>query len=70
MAIILAALAPAVGLVGNGKIWGNVDLELATKNTLNFLTFCGRVEVPVTSNSKPSSATISWSKSQIAKGSM
>ena len=47
MAIMLACLSPAVELVGIGTIWGNVDLDTATQNTLNILAMCGKGEVPV-----------------------
>lgn len=47
MAIMLACLAPEIELVGVGTIWGNVDLETATQNTLNILAMCGKPEVPV-----------------------
>lgn len=47
MAIMLACFAPEIELVGIGTIWGNVDTDLATQNTLNILAMCGRSEVPV-----------------------
>jgi purine nucleosidase len=47
MAILLACISPEIELVGIGTIWGNVDLELATQNTLNILAMCGRSDVPV-----------------------
>jgi len=47
MAIMLAALAPEIELVGIGTIWGNVDLDLATQNSLNILAMCGKPDVPV-----------------------
>ena len=45
MAIMLACLSPAVELVGIGTIWGNVDLETATQNTLNVLAMCDKGEI-------------------------
>ena len=47
MAIMLACLAPEIELVGIGTIWGNVDLDLATQNSLNILAMCGKPDVPV-----------------------
>ena len=47
MAIILGCVSPEIELVGIGTIWGNVDLDLATQNTLNILAMCGRSDVPV-----------------------
>ncbi len=47
MAILLAGLAPEIELVGIGTIWGNVDIDTATKNTLNILAMIGKSEVRV-----------------------
>lgn len=47
MAIMLACISPNIELVGIGTIWGNVDLDTATQNTLNILAMCGKSEVPV-----------------------
>jgi len=47
MALLLAALSPAIELVGVGTTWGNVETPLATRNTLNVLSLCGRDDVPV-----------------------
>jgi purine nucleosidase len=47
MAIMLACLAPEIELVGIGTIWGNVDLDRATQNSLNILAMCGKPDVPV-----------------------
>lgn len=47
LAILYAALHPAVDLLGVGAVWGNVDVPLATRNSLNVLHLAGRPEVPV-----------------------
>lgn len=47
LAILYAALHPAVDLLGVGAVWGNVDVPLATRNSLNVLHMAGRAEVPV-----------------------
>ncbi|WP_369134590.1 nucleoside hydrolase [Modestobacter sp. I12A-02662] len=47
LAILYAALHPAVELVGVGSVWGNVDVETATRNSLHTVHMAGRPEVPV-----------------------
>lgn len=47
MALLFAALHESVDLVAAGSVWGNVDVETATRNTLNVLAMAGRPEVPV-----------------------
>lgn len=47
VAIVYAALHPAIELLAVGTVWGNVDVELATRNTLRVLDIAGRPEVPV-----------------------
>jgi len=47
MAIMYAALHPGIDLIGVGTVWGNVDVPLATRNTLRVLDLVGRGDVPV-----------------------
>ncbi|EYR65051.1 nucleoside hydrolase [Actinotalea ferrariae CF5-4] len=47
LAILYAALHPAVELLGVGSVWGNVDLDTATRNCLHTVHLAGRPEVPV-----------------------
>ncbi len=47
MAILYAALHPAVELVGVGAVWGNVDVDTATRNSLHAVAMAGQPEVPV-----------------------
>src|SRR3712207_7633881 len=47
MAILYAALHPAVELVGVGAVWGNVDVDTATRNSLHAVVMAGQPEVPV-----------------------
>ncbi|WP_127128789.1 nucleoside hydrolase [Georgenia sp. SYP-B2076] len=47
MAILYAALHPDVELLGVGSVWGNVDVETATRNSLHTVHLAGRGEVPV-----------------------
>ena len=47
MAILYAALHPAVDLVAAGSVWGNVDVDTATRNTLHTLAMAGLPDVPV-----------------------
>lgn len=47
VAIAYAALHPGIELLGVGTVWGNVDVELATRNTLRVLDLVGRPDVPV-----------------------
>ncbi|MEU0882086.1 nucleoside hydrolase [Lentzea sp. NPDC005914] len=46
-AIALAARSPEVKLVGLTTVFGNVGLELTTRNALRLLAYLGRAEVPV-----------------------
>lgn len=47
MALMYAALSPEVDLLAVGAVWGNVDVDTATRNSLNVLAMLGRDEVPV-----------------------
>ncbi|MBL3686728.1 nucleoside hydrolase [Leucobacter zeae] len=47
MAIMYAALHPGIDLIGMTTVWGNVDVPLATRNTLRVLDLVGRSDVPV-----------------------
>jgi purine nucleosidase len=47
MAIMYAALHPGIELLGVGAVWGNVDVALATRNTLRVLDLVDRGDVPV-----------------------
>lgn len=47
VAITYAALHPGIELLGVGAVWGNVDVELATRNSLRVLDLVGRSDVPV-----------------------
>jgi len=47
VAIMYAALHPCIELLGVGTVWGNVDVPLATRNTLRVLDLVGRSDVPV-----------------------
>jgi inosine-uridine nucleoside N-ribohydrolase len=47
VAIMLAALHPAIELVGCTTVNGNVEVEFATDNTLRVLDHIGRGDVPV-----------------------
>ncbi len=49
IALLYAALHPAVELVGACGVWGNVEVEQATRNTLHALAMAGRPEIPVAS---------------------
>lgn len=47
IALLYAALHPDVELVAAGAVWGNVEVETATRNTLHALAMAGAGEVPV-----------------------
>lgn len=47
VAIMYAALHPDIELIGVGSVWGNVDVALATRNSLRVLDIVGRSDVPV-----------------------
>ena len=47
LAILYAALHPAVDLLAVGSVWGNVDVETATRNSLHTVHMAGRPEVTV-----------------------
>ena len=47
LAILYAALHPRVELVGVGAVWGNVDVDTATRNSLHTVAMAGQPEVPV-----------------------
>lgn len=47
MAILYAALHPEIELIGLGSVWGNVDIETATRNCLHTVHMAGHPEVPV-----------------------
>lgn len=47
LAILVAALHPDTELVGVGSVWGNVDVDTATRNSLHTVHMAGRPDVPV-----------------------
>jgi purine nucleosidase len=47
LAILYATLHPAVDLVGVGSVWGNVDVDTATRNSLHTVHMAGRPDIPV-----------------------
>jgi len=47
VALIYAALHPAIEVVAAGSVWGNVEVETATRNTLHALALAGAGDVPV-----------------------
>lgn len=47
LAILYAALHPQIELLGVGAVWGNVDIDTATRNCLHTVHLAGRPEVPV-----------------------
>ena len=47
LALLYAALHPAVELVAATAVWGNVEVETATRNTLHALALAGAGSVPV-----------------------
>jgi purine nucleosidase len=47
MALLYAALHPDIDLLAVGAVWGNVDVDLATRNSLHTLAMVGRSAVPV-----------------------
>lgn len=47
MALLYAALHPDIELLAVGSVWGNVDIDLATRNCLHTLAMVGRTDVPV-----------------------
>ena len=47
MAIMYAALHPDIELLAVGTVWGNVEVEKGTRNSLRVLDLCGATEVPV-----------------------
>ena len=47
MAILYAALHPDIDLLAVGTVWGNVDVDTATRNSLHTLAMVGRDELPV-----------------------
>jgi purine nucleosidase len=47
MALLYATLHPAIELVAAGAVWGNVEVETATQNTLHALAMAGAATVPV-----------------------
>jgi purine nucleosidase len=47
MALLYAALHPDIELLAVGSVWGNVDVDTATRNSLHTLAMVGRSEVPV-----------------------
>lgn len=47
MAILYAALHPEINLLAVGSVWGNVDIETATRNCLHTVAMAGRAEIPV-----------------------
>jgi purine nucleosidase len=47
LAILYAALHPAVEVVAAGAVWGNVEVETAARNTAHALAMAGLPDVPV-----------------------
>jgi purine nucleosidase len=47
LAILYAALHPDIDLLGVGSVWGNVDVDTATRNSLHTIAMAGQPEVPV-----------------------
>lgn len=47
MAILYAALEPRIDLVAVGSVWGNVDIDTATRNCLHTVDMVGRGDIPV-----------------------
>lgn len=47
MAILYAALEPAIDLIAVGSVWGNVDIATATRNCLHTVEMVGRSDIPV-----------------------
>jgi inosine-uridine nucleoside N-ribohydrolase len=47
MALLYAALHPEIELVAAGSVWGNVEVETATRNTLHALAMAGANDIPV-----------------------
>jgi purine nucleosidase len=47
VAILYAALHPAVEVVAAGAVWGNVEVEIAARNTAHALAMVGLPDVPV-----------------------
>src|SRR3954447_3031233 len=47
LAILYAALHPDIDLLGVGSVWGNVDVDTATRNSLHTVAMAGQPEVPV-----------------------
>jgi purine nucleosidase len=47
LAILYATLHPAVHLMGVGAVWGNVDVDTATRNSLHTVHMAGRPDIPV-----------------------
>lgn len=49
IAILYASLSPSIDLLGVGAVWGNVEVELAARNSLHVLDLASRSDVPVAS---------------------
>jgi len=47
LAILYAALHPGIDLLAVGSVWGNVDVDTATRNSLHTVAMAGQPEVPV-----------------------
>lgn len=47
MALLYAALHPEIDLLAVGSVWGNVDVQTATRNTIHTLEMVGKGHVPV-----------------------
>ena len=47
LAILYAALHPDIDLLAVGSVWGNVDVDTATRNSLHTVAMAGQPEVPV-----------------------
>jgi inosine-uridine nucleoside N-ribohydrolase len=47
IAIMMAALSPAIDLIACTTVWGNRSVEYTTDNTLRVLDYIGRSDIPV-----------------------
>jgi hypothetical protein len=47
IAIMMAALSPAIDLIACTTVWGNRPVDNTTDNTLRVLDYIGRSEIPV-----------------------
>ncbi len=47
IAVLMAAMAPELELLGCSTVWGNSDVEVTTENTLRVLAAISRSDIPV-----------------------